>query len=137
MAAKQVLVVRRDLKMRRGKEIAQGAHAASMWQDQLIRHCVETQTVPTLSDAQRSWLYDGFATKVVLQTPSEESLREVCAAAREAGLRVELVADAGKTEFGGVLTTTCCAIGPNESAAVDRVTGAESTLFLTGKLALY
>ncbi len=28
---KQVIVIRRDLKMRRGKEIAQGAHASMAW----------------------------------------------------------------------------------------------------------
>jgi len=28
---KQVIVIRRDLKMRRGKEIAQGAHASTAW----------------------------------------------------------------------------------------------------------
>ena len=28
---KQVIVIRRDLKMRRGKEIAQGAHASMLW----------------------------------------------------------------------------------------------------------
>ena len=121
---KQVLVVRRDLKMRRGKEVAQGAHAASMWQARRIQHCVMTQTVPVLSNAERAWLFDELSTKVVLQTPSEDSLREVCAAARAAGLRVELVTDVGKTEFDGVPTATCCAIGPDEVAAIDRVTGA-------------
>jgi PTH2 family peptidyl-tRNA hydrolase len=28
---KQVIVIRRDLRMRRGKEIAQGAHASTAW----------------------------------------------------------------------------------------------------------
>ena len=28
---KQVIVIRRDLRMRRGKEIAQGAHASMAW----------------------------------------------------------------------------------------------------------
>lgn len=31
-AIKQVIVVRKDLKLRRGKEIAQGAHAAMAWE---------------------------------------------------------------------------------------------------------
>ena len=136
MQTKQVLVVRCDLRMRRGKEIAQGAHAASAWMALLIRHCVATQTVPVLSDAERDWVFGRFA-KIVLQTPDEKSLHEICAAARNAGLRVELVTDAGQTEFGGVPTVTCCAIGPDEISAIDRITGPESTLFLAGTLALY
>lgn len=122
-ATKQVLVIRRDLRMRRGKEIGQGAHAASMWMARRIQHCVMTQTVPVLSDAERAWIFDELTTKIVLQTPTEDSLREVCAIAQAAGLRVELITDAGKTEFDGVPTATCCAIGPDECAAVDRVTG--------------
>lgn len=136
-STKQVLVVRRDLKMRRGKEITQGAHAASMWQARRIQHCVLTQTAPVLSNAERAWLFDELSTKITLQTPTEDSLREVCATAREAGLRVELITDAGKTEFDGVPTATCCAIGPDEAASIDRVTGSDSPLFLSGKLALY
>lgn len=136
-ATKQVLVIRRDLRMRRGKEIGQGAHAASMWMARRIHHCVMTQTVPVLSDAERAWIFDELTTKIVLQTPTEDSLREVCAIAQAAGLRVELVTDAGKTEFDGVPTATCCAIGPDECAAVDRVTGPEAELFRSGRLSLY
>ena len=33
---KQVIVIRRDLRMRRGKEIAQGAHAATAWLAELV-----------------------------------------------------------------------------------------------------
>ena len=136
MQTKQVLVIRRDLKMRRGKEIAQGAHASGMWLSALVTYCVETQTVPVLSDVEREWLFGRF-TKVVLQTPSYESLREVWVAAREAGLRVELITDVGQTEFGGVPTVTCCAIGPDEVGAIDKTAGPESALALAGKLALY
>lgn len=136
MQTKQILIVRRDLRMRRGKEIAQGAHAASTWLSSLIRHCVETQSVPVLSDAERDWMFGRF-TKIVLQTPDEESLRAVWIAAFDAHLRAELITDAGQTEFGGVPTVTCCAIGPDEVSAIDRVTGPESVLFLAGKLALY
>jgi PTH2 family peptidyl-tRNA hydrolase len=34
---KQVLVIRKDLKMRRGKEIAQGAHASMAWLTNRLR----------------------------------------------------------------------------------------------------
>ena len=33
---KQVIVIRRDLRMRRGKEIAQGAHASMAWLRQRV-----------------------------------------------------------------------------------------------------
>ena len=37
MEPKQVIVMRRDLGMRRGKEIAQGAHASMIWLSRRIR----------------------------------------------------------------------------------------------------
>lgn len=36
-ATKQVIVIRRDLKMRRGKEIAQGSHASMAFMSHLLR----------------------------------------------------------------------------------------------------
>ena len=41
---KQVIVIRRDLKMRRGKEIAQGAHASSSWLGDLVVQAFEPGT---------------------------------------------------------------------------------------------
>ena len=41
---KQVIVIRRDLKMRRGKEIAQGAHASSSWLANLVVEALDPVT---------------------------------------------------------------------------------------------
>ena len=35
-----------------------------------------------------------------------------------------LITDAGKTEFHGVATKTCCAVGPAWAEDVDAITGA-------------
>ena len=60
---KQVIVIRRDLKMRRGKEIAQGAHASLAWLAERVIHRM-TPTGPVdhveLSEAERAWLESSF-----------------------------------------------------------------------------
>ena len=40
-----------------------------------------------------------------------------------AGLQVHLITDSGKTEFHGQPTRTCLAIGPDDAAKIDAVTG--------------
>ncbi len=71
---KQVIVMRHDLKMRRGKQIAQGAVA----------------------------IHDkAFAM----------------------GLEVHLITDSGRTEFQGLPTRTCLAIGPEDATKINQVTG--------------
>jgi PTH2 family peptidyl-tRNA hydrolase len=104
---KQVIVMRRDLGMRRGKEIAQGAHASMIWLSLSIR-----QPGLTFTEAERRWL-DGAFTKVCVRADSEEELLAIVAKAREASVLVQLGVDAGKTEFHGVPTPTCCAFGPD------------------------
>ena len=113
---KQVIVMRKDLKMRRGKEIAQGAHAAMSF---LVKRL---DTPAELSPAQREWIAGHF-TKITLQIGSEAELRALIEKAQLAGLEVHAITDSGRTEFAGVPTLTCCAIGPDEAEKIDAVTG--------------
>jgi len=119
MNVKQVIVIRRDLKMRRGKEIAQGAHAAMMWLSERLARFLYGKVM--LSDEEQEWM-SGTFTKVTLQVDSEEALLDVFNRARAKGLTAHLVTDSGKTEFDGVPTKTCCAIGPHKAEKIDEVT---------------
>jgi PTH2 family peptidyl-tRNA hydrolase len=118
---KQVLVMRHDLKMRRGKQIAQGAHASMSF---LCRRLQEAGSVSLdgLTDAQRAWLTGAFA-KVCCRVDSEEELMQIHDKALEAGLEVHLITDSGRTEFHGQPTRTCLAIGPDEAGKIDQITG--------------
>jgi PTH2 family peptidyl-tRNA hydrolase len=121
---KQVIVVRKDLKMRRGKEIAQGAHASMAWLAELVASYVVDRggSELPLTEEQALWLTGSFA-KVCLQVESEQELLEIYQAAIKAGLTARLITDAGRTEFNGVPTHTCVGIGPNRVDAIDKVTG--------------
>jgi PTH2 family peptidyl-tRNA hydrolase len=153
--AKQVIVVRTDLKMRKGKIAAQAAHAAmKVLLDRVQRPAVtsfgETRAVarphPGFADRydnpgagvpwdsvmrgditiplnapMMDWLMGRF-TKVCCRIESEEELLRICDAALKARLSCALIQDSGKTEFGGVPTLTCCAIGPAYPKDIDPVT---------------
>ena len=122
---KQVIVIRRDLRMRRGKEIAQGAHASTAWlAERVLQGMTLNGTVDhvALSAAERSWLQSSVR-KVTVKVNSEEELMAVYQAAIEAGLVVHLVTDRGLTEFGGVPHPDCLAVGPDYDDLIDPVTG--------------
>ena len=122
---KQVIVIRRDLKMRRGKEIAQGAHASMLWlADRVLQRMTPAGTVGRVefSAAERAWLTSSFR-KVTVNVGSEAELLAVYEKAMEAGLVAYLITDRGLTEFGGVPTRTCLAVGPDYDDLVDAVTG--------------
>lgn len=115
MPDKLVLVVRTDLDMGRGKIAAQVAHAAV------------AATLASLGDEElRRWLADGQP-KVVLRISGDGELAELAARAEAAGLAVQVVQDAGRTQVPAG-TATCCAIGPGDSDAIDAVTGSLSLL---------
>ena len=113
----QVIVMRRDLGMRRGKEIAQGSHASMIWLALRIR-----QPGYSFKEAERQWL-DGSFTKVCVRVDSEEELMGVVQKAHQAGVMAYVCVDAGRTEFHGVPTPTCCAVGPDFPDRVDPITG--------------
>lgn len=123
MSVKQVLVIRRDLKCRRGKEISQGSHASIAWLCNRISPMLENDKhKPKFSKPEIEWLTGPFA-KICLQVESEKELLEIYQAAKKEGLVCELITDSGKTEFGGIPTNTCLAIGPDYSEKIDKITG--------------
>jgi peptidyl-tRNA hydrolase, PTH2 family len=120
---KQVIVIRKDLKMRRGKECAQAAHASMAFITRRLRFPhggPEARAV--FSPPEVTWLTTRFR-KVTLQVDSEAELLSVFERAEAAGLVVHLITDAGLTEFGGEPTRTSLAIGPDYDSKIDAVTG--------------
>lgn len=121
-AAKQVIVMRKDLNMRKGKMIAQGAHASLRVILDAGRARDEQTYEITMSEAMAHWMTGRFA-KVCVGVTSEEQLDDIVAKAHAAGLPCSIIVDAGKTEFHGVPTKTCCAVGPAWADEVDAITG--------------
>lgn len=126
--AKQVIVMRKDLNMRKGKMCAQAAHASMAF---LTRNLFRERTREypgigyfhiSLSEAATAWI-EGRFTKICVSVDSERELLDIHTNALEAGLNSQLIVDAGLTEFGGVPTRTCLAIGPDWSDKIDEVTG--------------
>ncbi|HEY5921441.1 MAG TPA: aminoacyl-tRNA hydrolase [Kofleriaceae bacterium] len=120
--AKQVIVMRKDLGMRKGKMIAQGAHASLKVLVDRRKSADEDTFAIALTPAMTAWLTGRF-TKVCVSVDSEQALDAVVARAQAANVPVAVIVDAGKTEFHGVPTKTCCAIGPAWTDEVDAITG--------------
>lgn len=121
---KQVIVIRSDLGMRRGKEIAQGAHASMLWLSRRLTSAgLAPDAAPRFSPAEHLWLRGSF-TKIVCRVRSLDELRDVVRAAEAAGVECHPVFDRGLTEFQGRVTVTAVAVGPDYEDLIDPVTGA-------------
>lgn len=134
--AKQMIVMRRDLKMRKGKIAAQAGHA-----------CVEATLMALAREGRldqvrvtpdEAWVYlddkgsaptplsewfDAGVAKVCVYVDSEEALLDIAAQGREKGFIVSLIRDAGLTEFHGESTYTCLAFEPLSAEQIDPITG--------------
>ena len=124
---KQVIIIRKDLKMRRGKEIAQGAHASeAAFLD--IGHVTSVDrgpdyfAIPLDRFALEEWLVNKSFKKVVCSVDSEEELIALYEKAKTENLLCSLILDSGLTEFGGVKTYTAVAIGPDFPEKIDPIT---------------
>lgn len=108
---KQVIVVRSDLKMGKGKIAAQVAHAS----------------LSAVESGQRKhgwyerWKEEGQP-KVVLKVESESGLRDLFKKAKAAGLPAALIEDRGLTQVDPG-TVTCAGIGPAPDPDIDSITG--------------
>jgi PTH2 family peptidyl-tRNA hydrolase len=118
---KQVIVMRHDLKMRRGKQIAQGAHASMSFLTRKLQSKASI-CMDDFTSNQQTWIMGSFS-KVCVRCNSEEELMAIHDRAIELGLEVHLITDSGRTEFHGQPTRTCLAIEPDEASKIDQVTG--------------
>lgn len=106
---KQVILVREDLNMPKGKMAAQVAHAAV--------ECV----VATDKSLLELWRKQGMK-KIVLKVKDLKELKSYKSIADDNGLIARMITDAGHTVFKEA-TITCVGIGPDEENKIDAVTG--------------
>jgi len=109
MPLKQVILVRKDLDLPKGKLAAQCSHAA-------------VEAVLKSTDKKVStWRKEGMP-KIVLKVKDEKELLLYLQKAKDDGLTTALITDAGRTVVAPG-TKTCGAIGPDEEEKIDSVSG--------------
>lgn len=106
---KQVILIRKDLGMSKGKIGAQAAHAAV--------EAVLRSDKKMVSD----WRGQGMK-KITLKVEDEKELYKYLQIAKDSGLITALITDAGRTEIAPG-TPTCLGIGPDIEKRIDSVTG--------------
>jgi PTH2 family peptidyl-tRNA hydrolase len=106
---KQVILIRTDLKMNKGKTASQSAHAS-------IAAFLKADL-----KSQKKWLDEGMK-KVVLKVSDEKELKEFHKLAKREKLPCEIITDAGMTQIKSG-TLTALGIGPVEDRKVDKITG--------------
>ena len=111
MAIKQVIVVRTDLDMGKGKIAAQVGHACVMGAEHVRKSNPEWFSI---------W-WNGQE-KVVLKVVNLKELEEIKQSAIEFDLPWSEITDAGHTQIAPG-TTTCISIGPAPEEKIDKITG--------------
>jgi PTH2 family peptidyl-tRNA hydrolase len=109
MEFKQVIVIRSDLKLSRGKTAAQACHASV------------TSALKSDKIIMKKWESEGQK-KVILKARSLEELLELKKKCEKLGLKHSIISDAGHTELSPG-TVTALGIGPDEESKIDKVTG--------------
>ena len=108
---KQVIVVRTDLDMGKGKVAAQVGHACVLGAERVRKSTPE-------------WFSEWFQSqeKIVLKVSSLKELEQIKQDAIELGVPWSEVTDAGHTQIAPG-TTTCISLGPAPEEKIDNITG--------------
>lgn len=107
---KMVIVMRKDLNMRKGKMASQAGHA------------VLEAFLSSDLERRQAWMKHHAQAKICVGVESEQELFNIRAEALRAGLNVGMIQDEGRTEFKEP-TWTCLAIGPDVNERIDEITG--------------
>jgi PTH2 family peptidyl-tRNA hydrolase len=109
---KQVIVLRIDLEMSKGKIAAQAGHAAVSAAEKARKKN---------PDWWSAWIQEGQC-KIAVKVHSKQELLELEKDAKKMKLPSALIADRGLTELPPG-TVTCLGVGPAPSYQVDKITG--------------
>lgn len=109
MSYKQIIVIRDDLKLPKGKMAGQAAHAAV--------ECV----LKSDKEKIRKWRLEGQK-KVVVKVKDEKELFSILQKAKDCDFITAMISDAGKTVIAPG-TNTCVGIGPDDEDKLDSITG--------------
>ena len=108
--------------MRKGKAVAQGAHASMGAILAQMTRDGDKMTLDLTDQRLAPWITGQFK-KICVSVNSEAELLAVYEQARSADIVCSLIQDSGLTEFGGVKTYTAVAIGPDLELVINAVTG--------------
>ena len=106
---KQVIVVRNDIKLSKGKMAAQVAHASL------------NSSKAASSRTNKKWEADGQK-KVILKAKDLKHIIELGRKCKKLKIPHSIITDAGLTEVSAG-TVTCIGIGPEEDSKLDKITG--------------
>ena len=106
---KQVIILRKDVKMSIGKQISQACHAS-----------IAAFLKSDKKDREK-WLNKGMK-KVVLKISNEKELMNLYKLAKKEKLPCEIISDAGLTQIRAG-TITALGIGPANYKKIDKITG--------------
>ena len=132
--SKMMIVMRRDLKMRKGKIAAQAGHACvdailmALSKEGRMNDLEMTADGFTLKENGKpetplsEWFSYGSA-KICVYVDSEEELLAIAQKAADKGIIASVITDAGMTEFHGIPTKTCLALEPLPAEIADEITG--------------
>ncbi|MFC1454949.1 peptidyl-tRNA hydrolase Pth2 [Candidatus Undinarchaeota archaeon] len=109
---KQVIILRKDLKLSKGKSSAQASHASVS----AFLKCKDADP-----ESSEKWLATGQK-KVVLAAANKTAMIALQKKAEKMGICSALIQDAGRTEIKAG-TTTALAIGPAPEKEIDEITG--------------
>ena len=118
---KQVIVMRKDLNLSKGRLVTQGAHASIAFLTNKMKNNLSNPEAlwwVNLSQAEKEWIYGTFY-KICVGVDSEKELLDIGYNAVMLGLSVKYIEE---TNGFDKPTITCLAIGPDYSSKIDPVT---------------
>jgi peptidyl-tRNA hydrolase, PTH2 family len=114
MSMKQVIIIRSDIKMSKGKTAAQACHAS-------VSAALKSQ-----KEVLRKWESEGQK-KVILKARSLQELLDLNEKCKKNELTHCVISDAGLTELSPG-TVTALGIGPDDEKKIDKVSGSLALL---------